>query len=228
MSNRERRNHAYRYHAHRSPQEVAEDAIYAELERYAGELLTIESITVGVLSAQVSAFVRFDADTAFSITIHKAEWQLFTAAGYTLPSRATHEKGTYPFTAEITCEWRKTLYGREISLHVKTVQPKAEETMQPVLTPLQKQNAIETICRYDSRVTNVHSSFDVMLNPIVRIECSTANKAAVESAIAAYNDGSVAITWKLITVKRFTGKFDKTDKIPTLATIDSTPLKKVG
>ena len=131
MSSRERRNHATRYHTYRSAQDVERDKFYEdEIMRYEGETLTIESITVGLWDAQVSALVRYGADTAFSITIYKAQWELFTAAGYTLPSRATHDKGTNPFTAEIICEWRKALYGREISLHGKSVEPKEGTIME--------------------------------------------------------------------------------------------------
>lgn len=93
------------------------------------------------------------------------------------------------------------------------------ESVQTELTPLAKQSAIETICHYDSRVTSVQASFDVMLNPVVRIECHTSHKAAIESAIAAYNDGSVAITWKLVGKSAFYGKFDDTEKIPVAAEI---------
>lgn len=89
------------------------------------------------------------------------------------------------------------------------------ESVQTELTPIAKQSAIETICHLDSRVTSVQASFDVMLNPTIRIECHSKHQKAIESAIAAYNDGSVAITWKLVGKPAFYGKFEKTDKIPT-------------
>lgn len=94
------------------------------------------------------------------------------------------------------------------------------DTVQTVLTPLAKQSAIETICRYDKRVTRVHSSFDVMLNPVIRVECAGKHKAAIEAAILAYNDNSVTITWKLTGKPAFTGAFDSTkdvtEKIPVI------------
>jgi hypothetical protein len=219
---RERSNWGRTYHAYRNPERIAEDAIYSELERYKGETLTIETVTVGIMSAQVSAFVRFDDDTAFSITIHKAQWELFTAAGYVLPSRATHDKGTYPFTAEVICEWRKALYGREWSLHVNYVAalPQAVEP-----TPLQAQSAIFYLLRHDAHLQKlVHMvtlHHDLRGNPIVRIQLDAAYKGIVESIVNPMADGKVAILWSAIERKRFTGKFEKTDKLPSLAAIES-------
>jgi hypothetical protein len=226
---KERYQYAVRQRAFRNPERVAEDAIYSELERYEGETLTIETVTVGIMSAQVSAFVRFDADTAFSITIHKAQWELFAAAGYTLPTRATHDKGTYPFTTEVICEWRKALYGREISLHVIHV-ASLPQAVEP--TTLQTQSAIFYLLRHDAHLQKlvhlVTLHYDNHGNPIVRIQLDTQYKTLIESIVNPMADGKVAILWSEIERKRFTGKFEKTDKIPSLETIDSMPLAKAG
>jgi hypothetical protein len=218
MSNRERRNHAFRYHANRNPERVAEDAIYSELERYEGETLTIETVTVGIMSAQVSAFVRFDDDTAFSITIHKAQWQLFTAAGYTLPTRATHDKGTYPFPADIICEWRKALYGREISLHVIHVEPKAEETMQPetnepMLTVVETP-AVTATPDYTVIMQQLTALRDMLKVDILGLTGDALITATASANAAHYIDNAISSLGRIVTNA-------DTQVIPTLAAIES-------
>jgi hypothetical protein len=227
---RERTNYGRAYHAFRNPERVAEDAIYDRLPEFEGETLTIESITVGIWDNRVSAFVRYDADTAFSISIgEKAEWALFTEAGYTLPCKATHDKGTYPFTAEVICKWRKAQHGREWSLHVSHVEPKAEEVMEVPqaveVTPLQAQSAIFYLLRHDAHLQKlVHMvtlHHDLRGNPIVRIQLDAQYKSLVEGIVNPMADGKVAILWSVIASRRFTGSFEKTDKIPALASIET-------
>jgi hypothetical protein len=215
---KERYQYAARQRAFRNPERVAEDAIYSELERYEGETLTIETVTVGIMSAQVSAFVRYDADTAFSITIHKAQWELFTAAGYVLPSRATHDKGTYPFTAEVICEWRKALYGREISLHVNHVEPKAEETMQPetnepMLTVVETP-AVTATPDYTVIMQQLTALRDMLKVDILGLTGDALITATASANAAHYIDNAISSLGRIVTNA-------DTQVIPTLAAIES-------
>jgi hypothetical protein len=194
------------------------EPIYNELERYAGEYLEITSIRVILLTSHVVATVRYDGTTTFEIPVYKPAQQLLVDAGYTIPDT----RGEHPFTATVVCEWAKHQYEKAWQLRIIHVDPQASE---PVITPLARQSAIETLLRTDSHlqklVTGVWASYDIYGKPLLTIECKRVNYEVLQAVVMPLA-GDMPITWHLVEAKRFTGSFDITERIPTLDTIDST------
>jgi hypothetical protein len=91
-------------------------------------------------------------------------------------------------------------------------------------TPLQNVSRIMEWCRANRKL--VHSAFasSILVSvPTVKIEVWRDNHATVSGAIQQWNQG-VTILWTIrdyTPQSLFTGKFEKTDKPPTLAAIES-------
>lgn len=182
-----------------------ENPVYGELERYAGELLTIESITVGILKSKVSAHVRYDETTEFDIDIYKSEYPLFLHAGFSLPA----EIGTHEFHAEITCRFDRVPYERGMwALFVETVEPIRKTEQLPETTPLQAQSAIYWLLKHDTYLQKLVGSVtlhhDMKGNPIVRIQLYSRNKSIIESVVAPMATG-VAVLYSVIEYQPFYG-----------------------
>lgn len=101
-----------------------EDPIYRDMDKYAGELLEIQSIHVKIMVT--TAAVKHDSGVTFAINIRKDAKDLLMAAGYELPT----ERGEHPFAATVVCEMVDN-FGL-LELQIKTVQPKDGTPLQPV------------------------------------------------------------------------------------------------
>lgn len=180
-------------------------AIQGEIDKYAGELLTIEKIRVGILKSKLTATVRYDEQTTFEIAIYNSEFALFTEAGYELPS----ELGEHDFHTDIVCKFDRVPHTREWDLFVIHVEPKVGGANEP--TPLQSQSAIFVHCRRDAKLQKLvklaECRYDIHGNPFVRIQCYAEHKATIEAEVNPMLVKGMVILWSIIERKSFTGGF---------------------
>lgn len=182
-----------------------ENPIQREIEKYAGELLTIEKIRVGILKTKLTATVRYDEQTTFEISIYNSEFPLFGQAGYVLPT----ERGEHDFHAEIVCKFDRVPHTREWDLFVIHVEPSGKTGQLAQPTPLQSQSAVFVACRRDAKLQKlvqlVSCHYDVYGNPFVRIQCYAEHKATIAAEVNPMLVKGMVILWNVIERKRFTG-----------------------
>ncbi len=216
MSNSERRNYARRMTAYRNPERRAEDAIYERLHEFAGEILTIESMTIKTTALSMrNVTVRYDADTAFDITLYHADLKQLEAAGYELPQTI----GTYIFKADIVCKWVEE--HQQYRLTIDTVLPKEDtmETMQPesndpVLAVVET-SAIAVTPDYTAIIMNLTALRDLLATDTLGLSGGALETAIAKANAAHYIDNAIGSLQRAFPVPLINSN-DITERIPVI------------